>query len=191
MTMSQTAVELVEQIKTGSEEALMALHTQYAPLVYSVAYRVLNDSMAAEEVTQDTFMRLWHKADAYDPAKGSFVPWLLAITRRLAIDVFRKRRRDPMMDSLLIGEDIEIWENKLGTDESGDLRRMLAAVVTQLPGKQRQAIELAYFHGMTHSQIADYLNQPLGTIKTRIRLGMQKLREEWLTDPAANPNDDH
>ncbi len=188
--MSSNLVELLAQIQAGNEAALLALHDQYANLVYSVAYRVLNDQMAAEEVTQDTYMRLWYKAETYDPAKGSFVTWLLTITRRLAIDTDRRQRRDPMQNPVFIDGDIERWENVLGLEEDADLKRTLVAVMQELPDEQRQAIELAYFHGMSHSQIADYLGQPLGTIKTRIRLGMQKLREAWLAESASNPNRD-
>jgi RNA polymerase sigma-70 factor (ECF subfamily) len=171
--------ELLEQIRAGHEDALLALHTRYAHLVYSVAYRVLNDSMAAEEVTQDTFMRVWHKSDAYDASKGSFITWLLTITRRLAIDTFRKLRRDPMLDPVFIDAEPELWDNLLKVEEGNDLRQSLVDSAKRLPGDQWQAIELAYFYGMSHQQIADYLHVPLGTVKTRIRLGMEKLREAW------------
>jgi RNA polymerase sigma-70 factor (ECF subfamily) len=185
--MRSTLAELLAQIQSGEEAALLALHEQYAGLVYSVAYRVLNDQMTAEEVTQDTFMRLWNKAESYDPAKGSFVTWLLTITRRIAIDVLRKQQRDPVANP---ADDSERWEKMLGTGENTELRRTLAAVMQALPDDQRRAIELAYFQGMSHRQIADYLDQPVGTIKTRIRLGMKKLREAWLGEGVSNPNQD-
>jgi RNA polymerase sigma-70 factor (ECF subfamily) len=185
--MSSNLGELLAQLQIGDEDALIALHARYANLVYSVAYRVLSEQMAAEEVTQDTFMRLWHKAETYDPAKGSFVTWLLTITRHLAIDAYRKHQRDPVF---VDGDDSEHWESILGSEDNTELRRTLVAVMQQLPDEQRQAIGLAYFQGMSHGQIADYLGQPVGTIKTRIRLGMQKLREAWLAEPASNPNRD-
>jgi RNA polymerase sigma-70 factor (ECF subfamily) len=188
--MHSTLAELLAQVQSGEESALLALHEQYAGLVYSVAYRVLNDQMTAEEVTQDTFMRLWNKAESYDPARGSFVTWLLTITRRIAIDVLRKQQRDPAVSPVFSDEDSERWETMLGADEDADLRRTLAAVMQELPDDQRHAIELAYFQGMSHSQIAGYLDQPVGTIKTRIRLGMKKLREAWLGEPTSNPNRD-
>jgi RNA polymerase sigma-70 factor (ECF subfamily) len=144
--------------------------------------------MSAEEVTQDTFMRLWHKAEAYDPAKGAFAGWLLTITRRLAIDLHRKQQRDPLQNPVFIEEDLKHWENALQSDEDSDLKRTLVAVLHVLSNDQRQVIELAYFHGMSHSQIAGYLGQPVGTIKTRLRLGMQKLREAWLSGSANDPN---
>lgn len=186
MTLTLTDAQLLERIDRADEAALLELHARYASLVYSVAYRVLNDRMAAEEVTQDTFLRLWDKAHTYDSAKGAFVPWLLTITRRLAIDLFRKQRRDPMAQTLLIDSDRERWEQVLAAEHS-DLRPTLIAVLYDLPDDQRQAIELAYFYGMSHSQIADYLRVPLGTIKTRIRSGMERLREAWNAGPPRNP----
>jgi len=186
--MSQDLPELLQQIKLGQEDALLVLHERYARLVYSVAYRVLGDAMAAEEVTQDTFLRLWRRVEAYDPAKGTFVPWLLTIARRLAIDAFRKQQHDPLRDPVYPNGRAEGWEQLLGEDPDSDLRRSMQALVRDLPPEQRAAIELAYFHGMTHSQIAGYLGEPLGTIKTRLRLGMQKLREAWFAEQPADPS---
>ncbi len=179
--MSQPSIlDLLRRIQAGDEEALVALHGQYANLVYSVAYRVLNDGMAAEEVTQDTFLRLWDKSHTYDPQRGEFTVWMLTITRRLAIDVLRQRQRqEPRTDMLFIDEDPNLWE-RLAAGSNGELRRTLIAVVRQLPPDQREAIGLAYFYGMTHSDIAAHLQLPLGTVKTRIRQGMKKLRTAWL-----------
>jgi RNA polymerase sigma-70 factor (ECF subfamily) len=191
MFMSQTAVlELLQRIQAGDEDALVALHAQFANLVFSVAQRILNDQMAAEEVTQDTFMRLWEKSHTYDPQKGHFVVWLLTITRRLAIDVLRQRsRQDLRQDMLFIDENPQLWENVLSSG-SNELRRTLMLVMKELPSEQRDVIGLAYFYGMSHSDISEYLNLPLGTVKTRIRQGMQKLRSAWLTEIPVNPTPD-
>jgi RNA polymerase sigma-70 factor (ECF subfamily) len=146
--------------------------------------------MAAEEVAQDTFMRLWEKAESFDASKGEFVPWLLTITRRLAIDALRKRqRRTPKQAMLFIDENPELWENLLSSGTS-ELRRSLIQVLQQLPPDQQDAINLAYFYGMSHSDIAAYRNLPLGTVKTRIRQGMQKLRTMWLAEPPSRPGQD-
>ena len=193
MVMNQTPeLKLLQQIQAGDEEALVALHAQFANLVYSVAYRVLNDQMAAEEVTQDTFMRIWHKSYTFDPQKGRFITWLLTVTRRLAIDVLRQRqRREPNTGMLFMDEDPNLWENVLSTDSnSSDLRRTLVSVLSELPSEQRQLIELVYFYGMTHSDIAETTGLPLGTVKTRIRLGMQKLRLAWSAEAPLNPKID-
>jgi len=182
--------ELLTRIRAGDEDALVALHARYATLVYSVAYRTLNDLMAAEEVTQDTFMRVWNKAETYDPARGAFVSWLLSIARHLAIDTFRRQRRDPILDPVFVDDDLDGWDGLLPVQDD-DLRHALRAALATLPDEQRQVLELAYFYGLSHSQIAEMLGQPVGTVKTRIRLGMQKLRDAWLSEPESNPNRDN
>lgn len=185
-----TELMLLQRIQHGDEDALIALHGQYANLVFSVAYRVLNDQMGAEEVTQDTFMRLWNKSYTYDPEKGRFTTWLLTVTRRLAIDVLRLRqRREPKAGLLFMDEDPGLWENTLSVDGGSDLRRNLKSILGQLPHDQSELIELVYFYGMSHNDIAETLDIPLGTVKTRIRLGMQKLRLAWVGDESIDPNE--
>ena len=182
-----TVEELLQRVQTGDEDALLMLHTRFAGLVYSVAWRVLEDRMAAEEITQDTFMRLWNKAHSYDPARGEFAVWLMTIARRLAIDALRQRQRKaPVHDALSIDDQPELWENLLSAS-GGDLRRTLHAVMDELPAEQRQAVELAYFYGLSHSDIAAHLGWPLGTVKTRIRQGMQRLRAAWLPESESHP----
>ena len=192
LAMSQTPeLSLLQQIQAGNEEALIALHGRYANLVYSVAYRILDDGMSAEEVTQDTFLRLWNKSHRYDPDKGKFVTWLLTLTRRVAIDMLRQRKRQPPQQTPSSDDIPELWEEVLAADagESSELRRTLLAVMDELPSDQRKAIELAYFYGMSHTDIAEYLTLPLGTVKTRIRQGMQKLRLAWISETPVNPKD--
>lgn len=178
-----TELDLIRRVNRGDEEALVELHQQYVNLVYSVAFRVLGDQQAAEEVTQDTFMRFWKKSESYDPDKGRFTTWLLTVTRRLAIDVLRqRRRREPQTGMLFMDEDPSLWENVALPDGSTDLRRTLKSVLNELPSDQRDLIELVYFYGMSHTDIAETQGLPLGTVKTRIRLGMQKLRSAWGPD---------
>ncbi len=186
--MDQATVEhLLQRVQAKDEDALVALHARYAGLVYSVAHRVLGERMAAEEVTQDTFMRLWAKAHTYDPARGEFIVWLLTIARRLAIDALRQRQRKaPLGDALSIDDRPDLWDNLLSTS-SGELRRTLLAVMDSLPAEQRQAVELAYFYGLSHSAIAAQLGWPLGTVKTRLRQGMQRLRAAWLGETQTHP----
>lgn len=177
-------LELLQRIEQGDEDALLALHRRYAGAVYSVAYRVLNEPMAAEEVTQDTFLRLWDKAYTFDPAKGAFLPWLLTIARRRAIDTLRQQQRHqlPAGATFSLDEHPYLWEQIENPEpwERHDLRQALVTALRHLPPEQREAIELAYFHGLSHREAAAHLQVPLGTIKTRLRLGMQKLRETWL-----------
>src|SRR5262249_2056252 len=144
--------------------------------------------------TQDTFMRLWNKSYTFDPGKGRFITWLLTVTRRLAIDMLRQRqRREPRAGLLFMDEDPVLWENILSVDGSGDLRRNLQSVLNEIPSEQRDLIELVYFYGMSHNDIAESLKLPLGTVKTRIRLGMQKLRVAWANASGVpiNPTSDN
>lgn len=183
-----TDMQLLQRISQREEDALLKLHERYANLVFSIALRVVNEQQTAEEVTQDTFMRIWNRALNYDPQKGKFITWLLTMTRHIAIDAIRSRqRREPRAGMLYMDEDPALWENML-SDGSNDLRRTLEGVLRSLPVEQRDLIELAYFGGLSHSDIAEEQNIPLGTVKTRIRLGMQKLREAWL-GAGGNPSD--
>jgi len=183
--MSETPIKsLLQQIQSGSEEALLQLHDEFATPVYSVAYRVLGNSQDAEEVTQDVFLKLWDKAQSFDPDKGKFTSWLLTIARRSAIDRLRKReRREPPDNSISMDAAPYLWETTPGGEEISDLQRSLIGVLGELPDDQRNAIYLSYFHDMSHSDIAAHLNKPLGTVKSHIRLGMQKLRSIWNQQP--------
>ncbi|MEL6310156.1 MAG: sigma-70 family RNA polymerase sigma factor [Chloroflexota bacterium] len=170
---------LLERVQAGDEHALLTLYDQYANAVYSVAYRVLNNQLDAEEVAQDVFMKLWEKAQSFDPERGSFVSWLLTIARRSAIDRLRKRTRREPDEAVSMDAKPYLWETKLGQEDMSDLQRSLLSVLDELSQGQREAIYLAYFHDMSHSDIAAHLDRPLGTVKSHIRLGMQKLRTIW------------
>lgn len=189
--MSETPIKiLLQQIQSGDEDALLSLHDQFATPVYSVAYRVLGDTQDAEEVTQDVFLKLWDKARSFDPDKGKFISWLLTIARRSAIDLLRKRqRREPPEYSISMDAAPYLWETGPGKEDISDLQRSLLGVMGELPDEQRDAIYLAYFHGMSHSDIATHLNKPLGTVKSHIRLGMQKLRSIWMQQQATTQTD--
>lgn len=177
----ETIKSLLRRLRSGDEDALLDLHEQFATLVYSVAYRVLSNQEDAEEATQDVFLRLWDKADLFDSTRGSFTAWLLTIARRVAIDRLRKRqRREAPQNSVSMDEKPHLWETTLVKEDLSDLQRTLLSTLKELPDEQQQAIYLAYFHGMSHRDIAEHLDKPLGTVKSQIRLGMQKLREIWL-----------
>ncbi len=172
---------LLQRIAAGDGDALLLLHRRYADLVYSVALRVLGDPSLAEEVTQDVFLKLWQKSDYYDAQRGRFSTWLLSVTRFAAIDRLRyegRRQAVPLQPQdrsrAAVAEHPgqAIWEQ-------GQYLRML---LEQLPKEQRELIELAYFNGMTHRDLAEYFGLPLGTVKSRLRLGLQKLRSLWLED---------
>ena len=177
--------KLLEEVARGDQDALLTLHGRYVNLVYSMAWRVLQDVGLAEEVTQDTFLKLWHKGSQYDSTRGRFSSWLLSVTRFAAIDRLRREGRRPQQAELATGDQDEATalERLLPTDhaawERGQHLRLLLA---HLPNEQRQVIELAYFGGMTHSELAEYLELPLGTVKGRLRLGLEKLRGLWLDE---------
>lgn len=178
-------VQLLQAAGRGDQEALLALHQRYVTLVYSMAWRVLQDVGLSEEVTQDVFLKLWHKGHRFDPARGRFSSWLMSVTRFAAIDRLRREGRQPHQAELATGDEDEsaALERMLPTDHAAWERgQHLRLLLTQLPPDQRQIIELAYFGGMTHSELAEHLGLPLGTVKGRLRLGLEKLRALWLDE---------
>ena len=178
---------LLQRTAAGDSNALLALHKKYANLVYSMAWRVLQDVGLAEEVTQDVFMKLWRQRQRYDPDRGRFSAWLLSVTRFAAIDRLRQEGRRPAAVDLP-GEDLDqqtALEQLLATDhESWERGQHLRLLLSELPEEQWQVVELAYFGGLTHSELAEQLGLPLGTVKGRLRLGLERLRGLWLDGPA-------
>ncbi len=169
----------MQRIATRDQQAFRAIYQQYGSAIYSLAYHVLQDSTLAEEVAQDTFLKVWRQTAQWNPDKGNLKNWLLAITHFTAIDRLRKERRQPNLhpDSIEdVEEKLPIVRNETGWQD-GVVLRML---VSQLPQEQAFLIELAFFRGMSHSEIADETRIPLGTVKTRLRTGIQRLRELWL-----------
>ncbi len=170
---------LVRRVAKGDRKAFLSLYDRHVARVHGLALRVLGDPMTAEEVTQDTFLRLWTRAKTYNPDRGRLSSWLLTITRRLAIDQFRlEGRRPPVWNPSNPESALERIPDPASQSDESRWGSMKFALI-QLPQEQRSVIELAFYHGMSHSQIAEYQSTPLGTVKTRIRLGMEKLRREW------------
>lgn len=172
-------IGLMRRIAERDQEALWALYQQYGKAVYSLAYRVLGNATFAEEVTQDAFLKVWHQTTRWDSEKGKLKNWLLTITQFTAIDRLRKEGRQPTVhpepiedtdESLLTASNEALWQD-------GAALHML---VMQLPDQQSSLIELAFYQGMSHGEIAAALHMPLGTVKTRLRAGLQRLRELWL-----------
>jgi RNA polymerase sigma-70 factor (ECF subfamily) len=173
---------LIREAAAGDTAALETLYDRYSRVVFSFALRIVGDPQIAEEILQEVFFRAWQQGSSFQSSRGSLVTWLLSITHNLAIDEIRKRNRRPQKadsaepEALLAGvrdesqnvED-EVW--------LASLRNSIVEALDQLPPAQREPIELAYFQGLTQREIAEHLNEPLGTIKTRMRLGMLKLRE--------------
>ncbi len=172
---------LLEQVIAGDLVAFERLYDRYARPVYSLAYRILGDPADAEELLQETFVKVWQQAARYDPRRGTFGSWLMSIAYNLAIDALRTRsRRPPRADFVDLGDlplyDIDEATIVYEAAEVSELRDRVRQAMAQLPEPQRQAIELAYFAGLSHTEIAAVLGEPVGTIKTRLRLGMQKLQ---------------
>jgi RNA polymerase sigma-70 factor, ECF subfamily len=181
VTSDSSDTELMQSVAWQDQTALSELYRRYGGVVYSLALRVVQNSVLAEEVTQDMFMKVWRQAEQWDPAKGQLYSWLLTITRYTAIDRLRKEQRQPALTLLSVDDMPGIAAGYGLVDEplwhDGQLLRTL---MNQLPAEQVQVIQLAFYQGMTHSEMAEALNLPLGTIKTRVRLGLQKLRTLWL-----------
>ena len=175
-----TDQQLIAGLVARDQRALLHLYDRYAGKVLGLATRVLGEAMAAEEVTQDVFLKLWAHADRYLPARGAVSTWLLTIARRTALDRLRaEQRRPPLNDET---DPDETWAVLPDQSSQGDEARWRALhlVVGALPETQRQPIELAFFRGLSHSDISKVLGWPIGTVKTRIRLGMAQLRKEWM-----------
>jgi RNA polymerase sigma-70 factor (ECF subfamily) len=172
---------LLSWIAKSEEQALSELYDRYGRLVYSMALNAVGDPAVAEEITQDVYLRIWNKVESYNAEQGKVVTWITSITRYRSIDLLRRQSVRPegnrapwseeesleLPDPLNVEQEVEISQRT----------HLVRAALTRLPAEQREALALAYLHGYSHSEIAEQLNQPLGTVKTRIRLAMKKLRE--------------
>jgi RNA polymerase sigma-70 factor (ECF subfamily) len=169
--------ELVRQMLRREETALGAIYDRYGRLVYTIALRITGDREAAEEVMQDVFQAVWQCAGSFQPG-GSFAAWLTGIARHRAIDLTRSRRyraraRESALEEYAVG-------GTTTTDAPADalvLRALVQEALHELPPTQRQAIELAYYAGLTHVELAGRLGEPVGTVKSRMRLGLTRLRD--------------
>lgn len=172
--------KLIELVCQKSEAALSELYDRYARLLFSVAHHMVGDRAAAEEITLDAFTQVWEKAERYNPDRASLSTWMVSIARYRAIDRLRRWAARPEKDSVYWTDvNFEIsshHHNPEASTEENLLRERVQRALAELPVEQRQALALAYFKGMSHSQIANALELPLGTVKTRIRLAMEKLR---------------
>ncbi len=175
---------LMAAIAAQDDRAFAALYDRYVDLVYSASLRVLLDSQLAEDATQDIFVRLWQRPETFVPARGRFISWLMSVTRNRSVDEVRSRGRRNRREAATF-EGAEEPGSNLSSSHLDDPAHAaqvqeqqvtVRAALETLPVDQRKALELAYFGGLTQQEIAFALHEPLGTVKTRIRLGMQKLR---------------
>lgn len=175
---------LVAQVARGDSAALEALYDRHNSTVLGLTLKIIGDRAAAEDILQETFWRVWKSADTFQSQRGSFTSWLFRIARNLAIDVYRRNNVRPqvMPDS---DDNVSVLDRT--PDPDTDVAEQAQAILqnkqvrgamSSLPGVQRQVIEMAYFYGMTRQEIAEVTGEALGTIHTRARLALQKLKEE-------------
>lgn len=175
-------LRLLKRIAAGDQQAVAALYQHRGTLLYSLVLRMLGDEMEAQEVMQDTFVRIWRKAVSYDPARSAPLAWMILIARGLALDRLRSRGR---RQANLASFEAEVASLEIETINSSSSRRIerdelaniCSAALHQLPEAQSRALQLAFLRGWTHEEIARAQNEPLGTIKARIRRGLQALRD--------------
>lgn len=175
-----TDAELIRRVSLGDAGALETLYSRYARVVYSFSVRIVQDGALAEEILQEVFVRTWLQADRFRTSRGNFASWLLSITHNLAIDEVRKRQRRPQRSDAVDSGDVlfGLIDEATNVEEAVEARALRERVILamgSLPPAQRETIELAFFGGFSQREIAAHLDEPLGTVKTRIRLGLKKL----------------
>ena len=174
-------IDLLKRTGEGDRRSFEQLYERYSGVLFSTAYRILNDQSAAEDAIQDVFIQIWEKAPLYDASRGKPLTWAVTMTRNKAIDRLRsQQRRNRLRDEMETHASIfEEFSDRSSLDEvqSAESGELIRRAVQQLSKEQRQAIELAFFSGMSQSEIAEAIGEPLGTIKARIRRGMMKLKE--------------
>ena len=172
---------LVALIARHDEGALSALYDRYSRLAFSLAMRIVGERSLAEEITADSFVSVWRAAGSFSEERGRFVTWLLSVVRHRAIDELRRLNVRPEGTSVELNEALQSASVPDGMDDLMDVRQrqtVVRSALASLPAPQRQALELAYFGGLTQQEIAEKTGTPLGTIKTRMRLGLLKMRDE-------------
>lgn len=184
----QLDIELLRRVRAQEEQALSELYDRYGRLLYTIAMRVVGEAEVAEEVVQDVFLRFWRGAEQYQPERGRVAIWLMAMARNRAIDVLRSRQHRNRQQETTLPDTTH--RTPFRYPPPGDetfLREAVDAALATLSDSQREAIEMAYYGGMSQSRIAEALNTPLGTVKSRIRDGLQRLRQalqSWVTPDA-------
>ena len=177
---------LIRLVANSDSEALGELYDRYKTLVFSLAVNIVGSHETAEDITLDVFTKIWEKADTYRPEKASVKRWISSITRYHSIDWLRHRKTRPDSGnpqwSDFSPDSLPAQDNAEEVMELALIRRQITKAVSKLPEEQKKPLALAYFKGYTHSQIAEILNEPLGTIKTSIRLAIQKLQQELNVD---------
>jgi len=177
-------LELVRLIQNSDLQAFSEFYERYVNLIYSIAYSILGSRPLAEDVTQDVFLKIWQKIESYQPQRAQVNTWLSSIARNRSIDVLRKQKKINRQVGWTDAAEY-LPADRANPEESAErslTKSRVRQALMQLPEEQRSALALAYFRNMTHKEIAEEIGEPLGTIKTRVRLGMQKLRGLLIDD---------
>jgi RNA polymerase sigma-70 factor (ECF subfamily) len=166
---------LLSLVQRGDENAMASLFDRYSKVVYSVALRVLRDPAAAEDVLQEIFMQIWRSPDSFTAARGSLGGWLAVVSRNRSIDALRRKRPSENVEDLQLASPYNLADEA----ERNSMIGKALEVIVLLPTEQRKTLEMAFFDGLTHSEIAEMTGDPLGTVKTRIRSGLLSLRKAF------------
>ncbi len=166
---------LLADVQRGDDRAMAALYDRYSKVVYSVALRVLHDPASAEDVLQEIFMQIWRSPGSFVAARGSLGGWLAVVTRNRSIDALRRRRPTDSVEEMVLASGFNLSNEA----ERNLLIEKARSVMQGLPAEQRKTLEMAYFDGLTHSEIAEMTGDPLGTVKTRIRSALLALRKAF------------
>ena len=171
----QDDAALLALVQRGDEYAMASLYDRYSKVVYSVALRVLRDPASAEDVLQEVFMQIWRNPDGFVAARGSLGGWLAVVARNRSIDALRRKRPTDNVDDMVLASNY----NLANEAERNSLIEKARVVIHLLPVEQRKTLEMAFFDGLTHSEIAEMTGDPLGTVKTRIRSALTSLRKAF------------
>ena len=166
---------LLALVQRGDEPAMASLFDRYSKVVYSVALRVLRDPASAEDVLQEIFMQIWRSPDSFVATRGSLGGWLAVVSRNRSIDALRRKRPTDNVDEMALASPYNLADEAERNAMIGKARE----VIVTLPAEQRKTLEMAFFDGLTHSEIAEMTGDPLGTVKTRIRSALQSLRKAF------------
>jgi RNA polymerase sigma-70 factor (ECF subfamily) len=162
-------------VQGGDEHAMASLFDRYSKVVYSVALRVLRDPSAAEDVLQEIFMQIWRNPDSFVATRGSLGGWLSVVSRNRSIDALRRKKPTDSVDDVTLASSYNLAVEA----ERNSMMEKARGVIHSLPLEQRKTLEMAFFDGLTHSEIAEMTGDPLGTVKTRIRSALMTLRKAF------------
>lgn len=167
-------IQLLERVRRGEEQAMALLYDRYSRLVYSVALRVLRDAASAEDVLQEVFLGVWRRPQSFVATRGNLGGWLAVVARNRSIDTLRRKRPSEQVEEVHLASPY----NLAAEAERSRLMDRARTIIMRLPPEQRKTLEMAFFDGLTHTEIAEMTGDPLGTVKTRIRGALTTLRKE-------------